>query len=42
MTTMAGDDVVIAIHPRPGSFSDRWQAYCAERGIAVRIVDGYA
>jgi glutathione synthase/RimK-type ligase-like ATP-grasp enzyme len=39
----AGDqDIVIAIHPRNDSFSDRWRALCDERGIPVRIVDAYA
>jgi glutathione synthase/RimK-type ligase-like ATP-grasp enzyme len=33
---------VIAIHPRPGSFSDRWIEYGHERGIAVQQVDCYA
>lgn len=31
--------MTIAIHPCPGSFSDRWIAFCRERGIPHRIVD---
>jgi glutathione synthase/RimK-type ligase-like ATP-grasp enzyme len=31
--------VIIGIHPRTGSFSDRWIDYCKERGIAHRLVN---
>ena len=31
----------IAIHHRPGSFSDRWIEYCKEKGISYKIVDAY-
>ncbi|VAX34203.1 COGs COG0439 [hydrothermal vent metagenome] len=31
--------VKLAIHSRPGSFSDRWIQYCSEHGIDYRIVD---
>lgn len=31
----------IAIHHRPGSFSDRWIEYCKEKGIPYKIVDAY-
>jgi len=31
----------IAIHNRPGSFSDRWIAYCKEKGIDYKIVNAY-
>lgn len=31
----------IAIHHTPGSFSDRWIAYCKEKGIPYKIVDAY-
>src|SRR5690625_459847 len=31
----------IAIHHRPGSFSDRWIAYCAKNGISYKIVNCY-
>lgn len=31
----------IAIHHRPGSFSDRWLAGCAPRGVKARVVDAY-
>lgn len=31
----------IAIHHRPGSFSDRWIAYCEEKGICYKIVNAY-
>ncbi|HXW03688.1 MAG TPA: hypothetical protein VD833_00535 [Vicinamibacterales bacterium] len=40
--TRSASEIVIAIHPRAGSFSDRWRACCEERGLGVRIVDGYA
>lgn len=30
---------LLAIHDRPGSFSDRWIALCRERGIPHRVVD---
>jgi glutathione synthase/RimK-type ligase-like ATP-grasp enzyme len=39
---MVDTDLVIAIHPYPGSFSDRWRSCCEERGIPVRLVDGHA
>jgi len=31
----------IAIHHRPGSFSDRWITYCVEKGIDYKIVNCY-
>lgn len=31
----------IAIHHRPGSFSERWIAYCDEQGIEYKIVNCY-
>ncbi|HEC96948.1 MAG TPA: hypothetical protein ENI58_02115 [Nitrospirae bacterium] len=31
--------IQLAIHSRPGSFSDRWIRYCSEYGIAYRVVD---
>jgi len=31
----------IAIHHRPGSFSDRWIEYCEENGISYKIVNAY-
>lgn len=31
--------IQLAIHSRPGSFSDRWIQYCSEHGIDYRIVD---
>ena len=31
----------IAIHHRPGSFSDRWIAYCQKEGIDYKIVNCY-
>ena len=31
----------IAIHHKPGSFSDRWIEYCMEKGIPYKIVDAY-
>jgi len=31
--------MMMGIHDRPGSFSDRWIAYCANRGIPYRIVN---
>lgn len=31
----------IAIHHVPGSFSDRWIAYCEEKGIDYKIVNAY-
>ncbi|KGN76149.1 hypothetical protein HQ40_05035 [Porphyromonas gulae] len=31
----------IAIHHRPGSFSDRWIQYCEEKGISYLIVNAY-
>jgi glutathione synthase/RimK-type ligase-like ATP-grasp enzyme len=34
--------VTIAIHRRPGSFSDQWIDYCARHGIDARPVDGYS
>lgn len=35
------DCVKVAIHDRPGSFSDRWIEYCKESNINYRIVDCY-
>lgn len=32
----------IAIHHRPGSFSDRWIAYCQKKNIDYKIVNAYA
>lgn len=32
----------IAIHHRPGSFSDRWIEYCEKNGIDYKIVNAYA
>lgn len=31
--------MVVAIHPRPGSFSDRWLEYCEEAGIPYKLVN---
>lgn len=31
----------IAIHHRRGSFSDRWIAYCQEKGIEYKLVNAY-
>ncbi|MCD8283490.1 MAG: hypothetical protein LUD52_02005 [Opitutae bacterium] len=31
----------IAIHDRPGSFSDRWIAYCREKNISYKVVNAY-
>ena len=31
----------IAIHHRPGSFSDRWIDYCKEKGVDYKIVNAY-
>lgn len=31
----------IAIHPTPGSFSDRWITYCETNGISYKLVDCY-
>lgn len=31
----------IAIHKRPGSFSDRWIEYCQEKGIDYKVVNAY-
>lgn len=31
----------IAIHHRPGSFSDRWIEYCKQKGIDYKIVNAY-
>jgi len=31
----------LAIHHRPGSFSDRWIAYCEEQGIDYKIVNAF-
>lgn len=31
----------LAIHHRPGSFSDRWIAYCEKKGIDYKIVDAF-
>lgn len=32
---------MIAIHHKPGSFSDRWIAYCQSKGIEYKLVDCY-
>lgn len=34
--------VLIAIHHRKGSYSERWQEYCREHGISFRVVNCYA
>ena len=39
---MKNKTVKIAIHHRPGSFSDRWIEYCKENGIDYKIVNAYA
>ena len=31
----------LAIHPRPGSFSDRWIEYCQDHGISYGLVNCY-
>src|SRR5690554_2438580 len=31
----------IAIHHRPGSFSDRWIAYCQKQGIDYKVVNAF-
>ncbi len=31
----------IAIHNRPGSFSDRWIKYCMVNGLPYKVVDCY-
>ncbi len=31
----------IAIHHRPGSFSDRWIEYCKQQGIEYKVVNAY-
>ena len=31
----------IAIHNRPGSFSERWIEYCQEKGIDYKVVNAY-
>ena len=31
----------IAIHHRPGSFSDRWIEYCKQQGVDYQIVNAY-
>ncbi|MCX5682215.1 MAG: hypothetical protein NT049_00815, partial [Planctomycetota bacterium] len=33
--------VCIAIHSRPGSFSDRWLEYCSGHGVAHEVVNCY-
>ena len=35
------DNIYIAIHPRSGSFSDRWLEYCQLHGIKHKIVNCY-
>ncbi|WP_018526594.1 ATP-grasp domain-containing protein [Alkalispirochaeta alkalica] len=32
---------MIAIHPRPGSFSDRWIQYCEEHTVPYKLVNCY-
>lgn len=32
----------LAIHHRPGSFSDRWIEYCKKQGIEFKIVNAYS
>ncbi|MBQ3950041.1 MAG: hypothetical protein II661_06160, partial [Bacteroidales bacterium] len=34
-------DMKIAIHHRPGSFSDRWIEYCEQQGVDYKIVNAY-
>lgn len=34
--------MIIAIHHRPGSFSDRWIEYCEKNNIDYKIVNAYA
>src|SRR5690554_6547203 len=31
----------LAIHHRPGSFSERWIAYCKQKNIAYKIVNAF-
>ncbi|MDG2383981.1 MAG: hypothetical protein P8N76_20080 [Pirellulaceae bacterium] len=35
-------DIRIAINDRPGSFSDRWQAFCADRNLSFKLFDFHA
>lgn len=35
-------DAKLAIHPRTGSYSDRWIEYCAEHGVAYTLVNCHA
>lgn len=34
-------NIIVAIHDRPGSFSDRWIDYCKNNAIEFKIVDCY-
>lgn len=36
------NDIKIAIHNRPGSFSDRWIEYCQENNIPYKLVNCYS
>ncbi len=38
---MTAKNVKLAIHNRPGSFSDRWIKYCSKHDIEYRIVNCY-
>lgn len=38
---MKTSDAVVAIHHRPGGFSDRWIEQCEERGVSHKIVNCY-
>jgi len=33
--------ICVAVHHRPGSFSDRWLEYCSGHGIPSKVVDCY-
>ena len=35
-------DVVVAIHDKPGSFSDRWIQWCRDRGVRYQSVNAYS
>src|SRR5690554_4373701 len=34
--------MLLAIHHRAGSFSDRWIAYCEENNVSYKLVDAYS
>lgn len=42
MTRSLGKPTCLAIHHRPGSFSDHWIAWCEQQGVPYRIVSAYA